>query len=437
MTRPLVSLQDLRQRIYAKAKAEASWRFWGLFVHVCKAETLHEAYLMAKKNDGAPGVDGVTFAAIEQGGVDGFVERIRDELISGRYVPMPNRRKEIPKDGGRKVRVLGIPTIRDRVVQGALLLILEPIFEADFQDGSYGYRPGRKPHEAIDRVKEAIGEGKTRVIDLDLRAYFDNVKHHILLAKVAARVNDRDVMHLLKQMLKATGSKGVPQGGVISPLLSNIYLTEVDRMLEKANEVTREGEWTRVEYARFADDLVVLVDGHPRHERLLGQVSRRIREELAKLEVEVNDEKSRTVDLERGESFGFLGFDFRLVRHGGGGGVVLTTPRLKKRTDLLARLRAVFDSHRSQPVQLVIPLINPILAGWTSYFAHGNASRCFSYIRDWVEKKVRRHLARNQQRSGFGWKRWSKSWIYGSLGLFNAYRVRRMRQTALPLRYAT
>jgi RNA-directed DNA polymerase len=223
MTTPLVSLQDLRRRIYAKAKAEPSWRFWGLFVHVCKEETLHEAYRLAKKNDGAPGVEGVTFAAIEESGVDGFIEQIRDELVSRKYVPMPNRKKEIPKDGGRKVRVLGIPTIRDRVVQGALLLILEPIFEADFQPGSFGYRPERTAHEALDRVELAIKRGKTRVIDIDLRAYFDNVRHHILLAKLAQRIEDRDVMHLLKLILKATGTQGVPQGGVISPLLSNLY----------------------------------------------------------------------------------------------------------------------------------------------------------------------------------------------------------------------
>jgi len=217
MTKPLVSLQDLRRRIYAKAKAEVSWRFWGLFVHVCKRETLREAYALAKKNDGAPGIDGVSFAAIEESGVDAFLEQIRDELVSRKYVPMPNRKKEIPKDGGKKVRVLSIPSIRDRVVQGALVLILEPIFEADFQPGSFGYRPGRTAHEAVDRVEEAIKEGKTRVIDLDLSAYFDNVKHHILLAKLASRVADDDVMHLLKLILKATGAKGVPQGGVATP----------------------------------------------------------------------------------------------------------------------------------------------------------------------------------------------------------------------------
>jgi RNA-directed DNA polymerase len=210
MIRTPIRLQDLRRRLYAKAKAEPSWRFWGLFVRVCKRETLHEAYRLAKKKDGAPGIDGVTFEDIERGGVDGFLEKIRDELVTRRYRPMRNRRKEIPKEGG-KVRVLGIPTIRDRVVQGALRLILEPIFEADFQDGSYGYRPGRSAHEAVERVAVAIRRGQTRVIDLDLRAYFDNVRHHILLTKVAKRIQDVDVMRLLKLILSATGKKGVSQ----------------------------------------------------------------------------------------------------------------------------------------------------------------------------------------------------------------------------------
>jgi len=438
VTRTPIGLQDLRRRIYAKAKSEPSWRFWGLYVHVCKRETLYEAYRQAKKNNGAPGIDGVSFEDIEKAGVESFLTRIQDELVSREYAPTPNRKKEIPKDGGKKVRVLSIPTIRDRVVQGALLHILEPIFEADFQPGSFGYRPQRTAHEAVDRVAQAISGGKTRIIDLDLRAYFDNVKHHILLAKLAKRIEDRDVMHLLKLILRASGTKGVPQGGVISPLLSNVYLNEVDCMLEAAKERTREGKWTRIEYARFADDLVVLVDGHPSMDWLLSTVNRWLREELAALEVEVNAEKSHTVDLVRGESFGYLGFDFRRVRNRSGRWFALRTPKVKKRTELLGKLRVAFRNHRSQPAERVIEEINPILRGWVNYFAHGNSTRCFCYVRDWVEKKVRRHLARNSKRPGFGWKRWSRRWLTGNLGLYSDYRVRYgSPQKALPVQYVS
>ncbi|MGY4403873.1 reverse transcriptase domain-containing protein [Bradyrhizobium sp. USDA 3315] len=253
MIKASIDLQDLRRRLYVKAKAETSWRFWGLYVHVCKMETLREAYALAEENDGAPGVDGVTFEAIEAHGVEVFLEQIRDELVGRTYKPLPARRQEIPKDGG-KIRVLSIPAIRDRVVQGALKLILEPIFEADFQQGSFGYRPRKTAHEATDRVAKAILQRKTRVIDLDLKSYFDNVRHDRLLAKVAKRIDDDEVMHLLKIMLKANGRCGVPQGGVISPLLSNIYLNELDRVLERAKEVTRNAKYTYIEYARFADD---------------------------------------------------------------------------------------------------------------------------------------------------------------------------------------
>ncbi len=192
------NLQDLRRSLYVKAKAEPSWRFWGLYVHVCKMETLHEAYRMAKENDGAPGIDGVTFEAIEESGEEGFLQQIRDELMTNAYRPMRLRKKEIPKDGGKKVRVLSIPSVRDRVVQGALKLILEPIFEADFQPGSFGYRLKRTAHAAVNRVAQAIVESKTRIIDIDLRAYFDNVQHYLLLEKIARRVQDDEVMHLLQ-----------------------------------------------------------------------------------------------------------------------------------------------------------------------------------------------------------------------------------------------
>jgi RNA-directed DNA polymerase len=311
------------------------------------------------------------------------------------------------------------------VVQGALKLILEPIFEAGFQAGSYGYRPKRTAHEAINRVAQAIVEEKTKIIDLDLRAYFDNVQHYLLLEKVAKRVQDNAVMRLLKMILKATGKKGVPQGGVISPLISNVYLNEIDKMLEKAIGTTRYQQYTAVQYARFADDLVVLVDSHARHSWIAPAVKKRLREEFEKLRVEINEEKSRMVDLrKKKESFGFLGFQFRRVRSLKGRWRPQYTPKLKKRTALLEKLREIFRRNESQPVGRVIVRINPILQGWVNYFRVGHSARCFAMIKDWVEKKIRRHLMRARKCKGFGWKRWSKEWLHDVLGLFNGYRTR-------------
>ena len=238
--------------MYATAKADKHHRFWGLYVHICKEETLQEAYRLARQNNGAPGIDGVTFEMIERDGVDSFLGGIREELLSETYLPMRNRRKEIPGNG--KMRVLGIPCIRDRVVEGALKLILEPVFEADFQEGSHGYRPGKKAHEAVDRVASFVVRNKTRVIDLDLKAFFDSIRHDILLAKVARRVADDKVLRLLKLMLSTKGKRGVSQGGVASPLLANIYLNEVDAMLEQQKAKTSGSGFTYIEYARYADD---------------------------------------------------------------------------------------------------------------------------------------------------------------------------------------
>jgi RNA-directed DNA polymerase len=386
-------------------------------------ETLREAYQMAKSNRGAPGIDGVTFEAIEESGAESFLERIRDELVTNTYRPMAARKKEIPKDGGTKVRTLSIPAIRDRVVQGALKLILEPIFEADFQTGSFGYRPKRTAHEAVARVARAIVEEKTRIIDLDLSAYFDNVQHSLLLEKVARRIRDDAVMHLLKMILKATGKKGVPQGGVISPLLSNLYLNEVDRMLEKAVDTTRRGKSTNVQYARFADDMVILIDAERRSDWLVKAIDKRLREEFAKLRVAINEDKSRMVDLKKGDSFTFLGFEYRRILSFNQKWRPYYAPKLKKRTALYEKLREVFRQHVSWPVEIVIGKINPILRGWVNYFRIGHSSSCFSKVKQWVEKKVRQHLMRARGRKGFGWTRWSSEWLYGRLGLFNNYRL--------------
>jgi len=426
MIKTSMRLQDLRRKIYLKAKAEKAWRFWGLYVHVCKIETLQAAYTDAKENNEAPGIDGVTFDDIEEAGMEAFLEQIQDELVSETYRPMRNRVKGIPK-GKDKVRILGIPTIRDRVVQGALKLILEPIFEADFQEGSYGYRPKRNPHAAVNRVAEAVVKNKTRVIDLDLRAYFDTIRHDILLRKVAERVHDDKVMRLLKLILKAGGKRGVPQGGVISPLLSNIYLNEVDKMLEWAKEVTRRGRYTYIEYARFADDMVILVDGFRKWEWLLKAAYKRLGQELEKLDVQMNHDKTRIVDLTRDGTFSFLGFDYRRAKTRRGVWGVRLTRRMKARTAILRELKEVFRRYQSQPVDRVIYLINPILRGWVNYFRVGNSSQCFGYIKDWVEKRIRRHLMSARKRRGFGWNRWSRAWFYETLGLFNEYGVRYYR----------
>ena len=347
MIKSSINLQELRRKIYLKAKSEKTWRFWGLYVHVCKMETLRQAYKLAKANNGAPGIDGVTFEAIEEAGLDDFLSKIRDELVSGTYCPIGNRRKEIPKGGG-KVRVLGIPAIRDRVVQGALRLIVEPIFEADFQDGSYGYRPKRRAHTAVGRVAKAVISGKTMVIDLDLEAYFDNVRHDILLRKVAQRVDDDNIMRLLKLILKANGKRGLVQGGVISPLLANIYLNEVDKMLEKARRVTGQGKYTYIQYARFADDLVILIDGHRKWKWLQKATYKRLIQELDKLGVTVNREKTKVIDLTQGKTFSFLGFVYRRVKTHRGKWAVVIIPKMKARTTLLRKLKEVFRKYRSQ-----------------------------------------------------------------------------------------
>ena len=268
-------------------------------------------------------------------------------------------------------------------------------------------------------------EEKTRIMDLDLSAYFDNVQHSLLLEKVARRVRDDAVLHLLKMILQATGKKGVPQGGVISPLLSNLYLNEVDRMLEKAVDTTRRGKYTNIQYARFADDRVILIDAGRRRDWLVKAVNRRLREEFAKLGVVINEDKSRMVDLKKGESFTFLGFEYRRILSLRRKWRPYYAPKLKKRTALFEKLREIFRQHVSWPVEIVIAKINPILRGWVNYFRIGHSSSCFYMVKRWVEKKVRQHLMRARGRKGFGWKRWSSEWLYERLGLFNEYQLRR------------
>ena len=426
-----MGLQELRRKIYSKAKAEKHWKFWGLYCHICKKEVLDEAYRRAKANGGVPGIDGKTFEEIETEGVEGFLEGIRQELLNRTYRPMANRRVEIEKDKG-KTRILGIPTVRDRVVQGALKLILEPIFEADFKGCSYGYRPRRHAHQAIDRVTRGILHGLTRVVDVDLSGYFDNIRHHQLLEKVGCRIQDDEVMHLLRMILKANGGKGVPQGGVISPLLSNLYLNEVDEMMEKAREVTRRKGYDNLDYIRSADDMVILVHGHSNEDRLLKLAQKRLKEELDKLQVQMHLEKTREVNLKEGGCFSFLGFDIRLNRNREGKIYVSKTPRMKKRKEIGRKVKAMLKAHHDKPLKEAIQAVNGVIRGWVNYFRIGNSYDTFGKVRDFTEKKVRRFVMKRKGLKGFGWKRWSKEDIYGKWGLYNDYQIRYLYLKATP-----
>jgi RNA-directed DNA polymerase len=427
MTTTSIGVQDLRTRIGAKAKAEPQHRFWGLYTHVWKLDVLREAYRLAKENDGAPGEDGVTFAQVEAEGVEDLLEDLSRELREKTYRPLPSRHVNIPKPGG-KVRGLKIPAIRDRVVQGAVRLILEPIFEEDFQSSSYGYRPGRSAHQALERVQAGLWKQLHQVIELDLESYFDSVRHDLLLAKLARRVRDDDLLWLCKRILKASGKRGLPQGSVIGPLWANVFLDDVDRVFEQIQVEAKQGPYEVVRYTRFADDLVVLVSSHPRARHWVARVEQRLREELGKLDLSINEEKTRTVNFGAGEPFDFLGYTFRWVirRDGSGGRMVLAHPQKKKRTGFLARLGEVMRRCLHVPVaRMVKEVVNPRVQGWVNYFRWGNSARDLSYVSWQVDMKIRRFASRQRpkRRGGRAWTTWSTKDIYETWGLFHDYRV--------------
>jgi RNA-directed DNA polymerase len=421
MIKAPIGLQELRRRIYRKAKSDKAHRFWGIFVHIAKIETLKEAYRIAKRNGGAPGIDGQTFEDIEAAGLASFLEEVREELMSGEYKPKPNRLVDIPKNEG-KVRTLQIPCIRDRVVQGALKLILEAIFEADFCPSSYGYRPRRSPHRALAEVRRSVLRGMSTVIDVDLACYFDTIRHSVLLDKIAKRVQDPQVLHLVKQILEAGGKIGVPQGGPFSPLAANIYLNEVDWAFDAIRRKTAQGPYEAVNYHRFADDIVITISGHPTSKRGWAQRAlQRLEERLAPLGVALNREKTKLVDTLKGEAFGFLGFDLRRVpKRKGDGYYLLMTPKKKARKAIKAKIRDIIRHGGATPAKTIVAHINAALTGWVNYFRVGNASRAFSEVRDYTEMKVRTLLTRRKRRRkrSIGWRRWSNEYLYDVLGLY-------------------
>ncbi len=416
------------RKLYHKAKTEPEFRFYLLYDKICREDILLHAYERARDNAGAPGVDGVTFKQIEAFGVEAWLAGLREELVSKTYRPDPVRRVAIPKPGGGE-RPLGIPTIRDRVVQTAAKIVLEPIFEADFEDSAYGYRPRRSAIDAVKETHRLMCRGYTDVVDADLSKYFDTIPHSDLLKSVARRIVDRHVLWLIKLWLKApaeerdgdgrrrmsggkSSTRGTPQGGVVSPLLSVVYM---NRFL-KHWRLSGRGEAFRAHVVSYADDFVILSRGCAEEALTWTKAV------MTKLGLTLNETKTSVKDARR-ESFDFLGYTLG-PRHfpNGGRWYLGAAPSKKSVLRIKTKVGDLLSPGEKGAWPKVAQRLNRLLGGWSAYFSHGSVAVAYSAVNNHVEDRVRNFLRRRHKTPGCGTRCFSGDRIFGELGVLRLQR---------------
>lgn len=399
----------LQRALYRAAKASAGRRFHALYDKVYREDILERAWGEVKANAGAAGMDGATIAGIEQEGVEGFLVKLAEELREGVYRPQAVRRVYIPKADGRQ-RPLGIPTVRDRVVQAAAKVVLEPIFEADFRDSSYGFRPKRSAHQGMEQLRVGVNQGQNWVVDADIEAFFDRIDHGVLMRLVEERISDRRMLKLVRQMLRAgvledgeirPTDQGVPQGGVISPLLANVALNELDKFWE--DHCRYQGQ-----LIRFADDFVILC----RKEKDAREALKKVGELLTRLGLTLHPVKTRVVNLGDGqEGIDFLGFHCRKVESWRyrGKKYLQKWPSQRAMKAVRERIRAITAPRHRLPeaVAAIVDEVNPVLRGWGAYFRVGNSGDKFEQVDSYVRERLGLFLSKKAGKSG---RRWA---VYG------------------------